>query len=190
MLGNNGICMCVGINKEMFGNLNPLTKNYLRNKCGQEIKQIFGGSYEYEKSRVKLFGFKGVKEYKKDLANRNGFATRWEMEKATILKKFKTIRKYFDEKAKEKGFKDYRDYQDFLFRNLGFKDFNDYQRFRYKELMKFRDENSLCMRCQNKRDSKFKTCSKCRGHNKNWNRKRRILKIKNDFEFKTISKQF
>ena len=162
MLGNKGICMCLGIDKEMFNNFHPLTKNYLRKKCGQEIKKIFGGSYEYEKARVKLFGFKTTNEYKSELARNLGFKTRWEMEKATILNKFKTIRKYFDEKAKEKGFKDQQDYEEFLARILGFKNLNDLKKFKYKELMKFREDNNLCVRCGGGRGSKFKRCLKCR----------------------------
>lgn len=162
MLGNKGICMCVGIEKEMFNNLNFLTKNYLRKKCSQEIKQTFGGSYKYEKERVKLFGFKTPNEYKNELARLKGFKTRWYEEKKNILKKYKNLKEYFNNQARKKGFKNSKDYKDFFAKNLGFKDFKDYQKFRYRELKKFRIENNLCVRCGNKRDSKFRLCLKCR----------------------------
>jgi len=162
MLGDNGICMCVGINKDVFVTLHPLTKNYLRKKCGDEIKHIFGGSYKYEKERIKLLGFKTTNEYKTELAKQSGFKTRWGMEKISVLKKFKTLKNYFDKKAKERGFKNYRDYQNFLSRNLGFKDFKDYRNFKMRNLRDFRDKNNLCVRCGKKRDSKFKSCINCR----------------------------
>ena len=162
MLGNQGICMCVGINDDMFSNLHPLTKNYLRKRCGEEIKQIFGSNYKYEKSRVKLFGFKTPNEYKKEIARINGFKTLWKMEKASILKRFKSIKKCFDERARKSGFKDYKDYQEFLAKNWGFKNLSDYKKFKYKKLKKERKENNLCGRCGNERDNKFKLCLKCR----------------------------
>ena len=111
MLGNKGICLCAGIPKEIFDNLNPKTKNYLRVSCSQEFKHLFGGSYEYEKARVKLFGFKTTHEYKNELARTNGFKNRWYQEKRAILKKYGTLKNYFDVLARKKGFKDYNDYQ-------------------------------------------------------------------------------
>ena len=107
--------MCVGININQFHNLYNLTKNYLRQTCPMEIRQIFGGSYKYELSRVKLFGFNTTNEYKTDLAIRNGFKTRWDMEWVGIQKNqgFKTKHEYYTAKAKARGFKDYAEYQRF-----------------------------------------------------------------------------
>lgn len=167
MIGNNGICMCIGINKNMFNNLNPLTVRYLRKKCGNEIKQIFRGSYKYEKSRVNLLGFKTTNEYKKELAKRKGFKSVWEMEKVSLLKENKSVKEIFDRRAIKRGFKSDKDYKKFLAIKLGFEDFNEYRNFKMKELRGFRSENGLCMKCGGERDSKFKRCLKCRQYHRN-----------------------
>lgn len=172
MIGNKGICMCVGINEEIFNNLNPLTKNYLRNKCGEEIKEIFGGGWNYEKARVKLFGFKTPNEYKNYLARLKGFKTRWFQDKKWILKKYKSIKEYFNSQARERGFKDYKDYQDYLYQKKGFLDFNTFKRFRYKQVADYRKKNNLCSYCGKERDSKWKLCSKCRENFRKWKKKR------------------
>jgi len=111
MIGNKGMCLCLGINKEMFSNLHPLTKKYFKIKCNNELKELFGGNYKYEKSRVKLLGFKTTHEYKTALAEQSGFKTRWAMEKIAVLKKYGTLKNYFNHLARKKGFKDYNDYQ-------------------------------------------------------------------------------
>jgi hypothetical protein len=38
----------------------------------------------------------------------------------------------------------------------------EYYKNRYKKNKKYSEENNLCIRCLNPRDSKYKICSKCR----------------------------
>jgi hypothetical protein len=125
-----------------------------------KMVEKYGSEWNYKKVWCKEHGFNTPNDYRKFLAEINGFESYWKM---FVSNSGKTVKEILENQAKNKGFKNFKEYQDFIAKRSGFKNFQKYKQEWAKVKSKENFLNGMCSKCGKERENKsFNQCNKCR----------------------------